>query len=78
VKNLNKVTEENCKSIERMNNTLNTTKSLVEDHAGVIDSHEKTLITINKELSRLMNLEDTFVTFREKALKKFTKLKKKV
>jgi hypothetical protein len=61
-----------------MNNTLNTTKSLVEDHAGVIDSHEKTLITINKELSRLMNLEDTFVTFREKALKKFTKLKKKV
>ncbi len=78
MKNLNKVTEENCKSIERMNNTLNTTKSLVEDHAGVIDSHEKTLITINKELSRLMNLEDTFVTFREKALKKFTKLKKKV
>ena len=78
MKNLNKVTEENCKSIERMNNTLITTKSLVEVHEGVIDSHEKSLIAINKELTRLMNLEDTFVTFKEKAQKKFTKLKKKV
>lgn len=78
LKNLNKVTEDNCKSIEKINSTLNTTKNLVEVHAGVIDSHEKTLITINKELNKLMNLEDSFVTFKEKALKKFAKIKRKV
>ena len=78
MKNLNKVTDDNCKSIERINGTLGNVKNMVDVHAGVIESHEKSLVTINKEITKLMNLEDTVMTFQEKASKKFGKLKKKV
>lgn len=76
--NLNKITDENCKTIDRLNTTSSGIKNVLEIHSSALDLHEKSFLIINKELHKLMNLEDIFVLFKNKSKKKFEKLKKKV
>ena len=78
VKNLNKVTDDNCKAIDRLVAGVSNIKIQVDNHENAIDSHEKSLITINKEIAKMMNLEETVTILKEKTAKKFAKLKKKV
>lgn len=78
VSNLNRLTDENCKSIDRINSSVSGIKSVLDIHSGVIDNHEKSLININKELHKLMKVEEAFEEFRDKSEKKFEDLTHKV
>ena len=76
--NLNKITDENCKWIDRMNTSVLGLKNVLEIQSATIDSHEQSIEIINKDMRTLINLEESFVEFREKSEQKFEKLKKKV
>ena len=73
--NLNKLTDENCKSIDKINQSVTGYKNILDNHSNAIDIHEKSLIKVNKEIHKLMNMEETFMEFRDISEKKFNKLK---
>ncbi len=86
LKNLNKVTEENCRSIDvkqllitqKLNTSCDNLRLLSEAHSNKLETHEKNLSLINSEIVKISGIETNLNNHVTKTKNKFTKSKTRV
>ncbi len=86
IKNLNKVTEENCRSIDvkyyitsqKLNTSCENLRLLTEAHSNKLETHEKNLSLLNSEIVKISGIETNLNNHVTKTKHKFTKIKSRV
>ena len=76
--NLNRISVENCKNIDKINGNITNIMQNIDIQSNMIASHDSNLININNELGKQSTLNVNINSFKEKSLKRFEKIKKKV